>query len=89
MLTVTEAARTHLAQLLEQEGLPEEVAIRFVAEEQGLAMQPDSQRDGDTAFEHEGRIVLLLDEELAQSLANHTLDAEGAELSLRAVQDEA
>ncbi|MFQ5804820.1 MAG: hypothetical protein ACE5I3_00045 [Phycisphaerae bacterium] len=83
MLTVTEDAGARLAQMLTQENLPEEVAIRLVREGGGVGMQPDSERPGDATFEHNGRLVLLLDEQVSRLLANDTLDVEGAKLTLK------
>jgi len=83
MLTVTEAAGARLAQILAQEDFPDEVAIRLVREERGIGMQPDSERPGDATFEHDGRLVLLLDEQTSQLLVDDTLDVEGAKLTLK------
>ena len=47
MLTVTEAVSARLAQMPDQKGLPDEVAIRFVYEGQGIALHRDSERAGD------------------------------------------
>lgn len=44
MLTVTEAAGAHLAQMLEQANSPEETAVRFVYEGQGIAVEQDTDR---------------------------------------------
>lgn len=82
MLTVTEAASARLAQILSQQGLPEDIAVRLVHEGQGIALQQDSERAGDTTFQHEGRTVLLLDAEVSALLAGNTLDIEGAKLTL-------
>ena len=83
MLTVTDAASARLAQILEQEGLPTEAAIRFVYEGKGVAMRQDNERPGDATFQHAGRTVLLLDAEVSELLSEDTLDVEGAKLTLR------
>lgn len=83
MLTVTEAAGAHLAQLLAQHGLPDDVAVRLVSEGQGIALQQDSERAGDTTFQHEDRTVLLLDADVSQLLDENTLDLEGTKLTLQ------
>ena len=83
MLTVTEAASAHLAQMLKQQDAPEDIAVRFVCEEQGIALQPDSERAGDTTFPHDGRTVLVLDAQVSELLAEDTLDLEGAKLALQ------
>lgn len=78
MLTVTEPASVFLADILSQQELPEDVAVRFVVEQNGIAMRPDNERPGDTTFEHSGRTILLLDEQMSGMLANQTLDLEQA-----------
>jgi hypothetical protein len=83
MLTIAEAAGTRLAEILAKEGLPDEVAIRLVFEGAELAMQPDGKRPGDTTFEHEARRTLIVDEQVAASLADDALDAGGARLAPR------
>lgn len=88
MLTITETAGAYLAEILKGEELPEDIAIRLVYEEEGLAMEPDNQRPGDTIFEYEGRLVLMLDEHVAQLLADETLDVDGTGLALRSALDE-
>ena len=74
MLTVTKEAVARLAQMLNQQGLPEETAVRFVFEGDGLVLRQDSEREGDAMFQHEGRTVLLLDAQVSARLAEHTLD---------------
>jgi len=43
----------------------------------------DHARPADTAISHEGRVVLLLDEQVAQAMANMTLDVRNAEAGQR------
>ena len=82
MLTVTGAASARLAQSLDDQGLPRDVAVRFVFEGQGIALKQDSERPGDTTFQHGDRTVLLLDAQVSELLAEDTLDVEGAQLTL-------
>jgi len=82
MLTVTDAAGARLAQMLGQQCLAEEFAIRFVYEGRGIVIQQDSERAGDTAFQHEGRTVLLLDAQISEQLTELTLDLEGVQFAL-------
>jgi hypothetical protein len=82
MLAVTDAAGAYLAQLLSDHDLSEDVAVRFIVEEQGLSLRQDNERPGDTTFEHEGRTVLLLDEQVSELLSADTLDIEDAQLTL-------
>ncbi len=83
MLTVTEAASARLAQVLKQQSMPEEIAVRFVYEGNGGALRRDNERPGDTTFQHEGRTVLLPDAQVSGLLAEDTLDLEGAKLKLQ------
>lgn len=83
MLTVTDAAGAQLAQMLAEHGLPEHVAVRFVHEGQGIALQQDEERPGDTTFQYAGRKVLLLNSQVSELLADNTLDVEDAKLSLQ------
>lgn len=88
MLTITEAAGARLAQILDEERLPVEVAFRFVNEEDEIAMRPDTAGPGDVTFEHKGRTVLLLDEQVSGLLAVKRLvvnDSDG--LTLQSNED--
>lgn len=82
MLAVTEAAGAHLAQLLRKHGAPGEMAVRFVCEGVGIALEMDDERADDTAYLHEGRTVLLLDTRVSELLADDTLDMQGERLTL-------
>jgi hypothetical protein len=82
MLTVTESAGALLTQILDQEGLSEDIAIRLVCEDEGLAMQADNERPGDNAFQYQGRTVLVLDKQISELLAENSLDADGDKLML-------
>ncbi len=83
MLTLTDSAGTRLAHMVRQRGLTEDVAIRFVYGDDGFTIRPDSERPGDTTFEHGGRRVLLLDKPISELLANETLGADGPTLTFR------
>lgn len=74
MLTVTEAAKTHLAQLLDEMETSDENAVRFVSEENRLIPKLDHASPSDTTFAHDGKIVLVLDTGVATVLANSILD---------------
>jgi Fe-S cluster assembly iron-binding protein IscA len=76
MLTMTEAAGAHLVDLLGEAEVPEDVAIRFVIESEELTLRLDKERPGDESFSHEGKTVLLVDEEMSSMLTGKTLDVE-------------
>jgi Fe-S cluster assembly iron-binding protein IscA len=86
MFTMTDAAGAHLADLLEEAEVPEDVAIRFVVEEEELTLRLDKERPGDESLSHEGKTVLLLDDQMSPMLSDKTLDIapsdEGPKLTL-------
>lgn len=87
MLTVTDAAGTPLAHIIDREERLEEVAVRLTHDGRRIAMTVDGERPGDTSFNHKGRTVLLLDERVSELLESRTLDvkqtAKGDRLALR------
>jgi Fe-S cluster assembly iron-binding protein IscA len=76
MLTVTEGASAQLADMLTAAEAPDDVAVRFVVQGQGLALGLDQVKAEDQTFEHSGKTVLVLDEEIAGLLNDKTLDVE-------------
>jgi hypothetical protein len=75
MLRLTEAARAHLAQILDQTEAPNEMTIRFVPTEgHRLVVYLDYARPGDTTFIHQGKVVLALDAQATHALTRHTVD---------------
>lgn len=78
MLNVTDAATSYLSELLSASEAPEGVAVRFVYESQGFQMQTGSEQPGDTTFDHEGRTILLMEEQVADLLAERTMDVHDA-----------
>ncbi|TVQ60474.1 MAG: hypothetical protein EA379_08080 [Phycisphaerales bacterium] len=79
MLTVTERACEKFASLINENGLPENVAIRLVVHGEGLAVAPDEERPGDKTFDHDGRTVLLIEPAIAEHLDERTLDIDDSE----------
>jgi len=79
MLTVTESAGQHMADLLKNNEAPEEAALRFVVQGQSLGLTLSEAAPDDQKFEHDGRTVLLLDEQVAGMLDERTLDTEQTE----------
>ena len=86
MFTFTESAGALLAQMIGQEQLADDVAFRLVSKSEGIYFEQDTVRLGDAKFEHEGRVVLLLDAGMVQMLEDDKLDANGGELVLRTDQ---
>jgi len=79
MLTVTDDAKSHLANLLDASGAPDGTAVRLVPSEQGLGLTTGTEEPQDTSYELEGRTVLLVNSELNTQLAEHTMDTEQTE----------
>jgi len=79
MLTVTDPAGEHLAKLLDDAEAPEGTAARFVAGEDGLALQVDEPKEDDQNHDHQGRTVLLIDPQVAELLQDKTLDVRETE----------
>ncbi len=83
MFTFTESAGALLAQMIEQEKLADDVAIRLISDREGIFTKHDTVRPGDAKFEYEGRVVLLLDAGMVQMLEDDELYAEEGKLALR------
>lgn len=83
MLTVTPGAGVRLLRKLARKGATEDVAVRVTRRTDGWRLRVDHARPADTAISHEGRVVLLLDEQVAQAMANMTLDVRNAEAGQR------
>ncbi len=74
MLAVTTAALERLSRKLAGKGAADGMALRFKRRERGWMLRLDYESVGDTAFTHNGRKVLLLDETVSKGMANMTLD---------------
>ena len=85
MLTVTEAARVRLTDMLADH--PAEIAARIVLEDEQMKLRQGTKRSGDQAFKHQGRIVLLLGKTIVSRLQDRVLDVRttihGPKLGLR------
>src|SRR5262249_26385642 len=79
MFILTEAAGGYLTAVLDNANASEETAIRLVLEGNTLTPQLDNARPGDETFDHEGRLVLMLDAQVSQVLDDSTLDIEATD----------
>ena len=79
MFTMTETAGEYLTTVLDDSNAAEETAIRLVVEDNTLTPKLDNARPGDATFDHEGRTVLVLDEQMTQVLAESRLDVRATE----------
>jgi hypothetical protein len=76
MLTITQAARIHLAQVLDNANASADAAVRFVAEHDTIKPKLDSIRSGDVIFEFAGKTVLALNQQMSLTLVDHILDVD-------------
>ena len=87
MLTVTSAAGRHLAALLEKTDGAANLAIRILQRARKYTLHLDQAGPGDETFSHDGRLVLIIDDVVFQSLKEKVLDLkttpEGSMLSLQ------
>lgn len=79
MLTVTDAAVCHMAEVLYKSDAADEMAIRFVQEGRTIVPKLDHARPGDATYEYAGTTVLLLDKNIFALLENRTVDIEDTE----------
>jgi Fe-S cluster assembly iron-binding protein IscA len=80
MLNITRAASGYLNDVLDRVNAPVDSAVRIVVVPEGLKTTIDHERNGDQHFDHDGRKVLVLDQEAASELEGRTLDVEGKRL---------
>ncbi len=74
MVTVTYTAAEHLAYLLNERQVRDDVVLRIQLANSGVEMQPDKIRTGDETFAHDGKVILVLDQQTSQLLGNKTID---------------
>ena len=64
--------KNRLEDLIERPG----VMLRIGRTDSGLEIFPDTLKDDDRIIEHDGRAVLLIDQEVSETLADTTIDVE-------------
>ncbi len=79
MLTVTEAASAHLADMLDKADAPDGHAIRVVPAQGSVALRLDEPQPQDQEIEHGGKTVLVLDTQVQEMLGQRTLDVDQTE----------
>ncbi len=102
MFALSEAAAAFLSEELAEAEAPDDAVVRLLieekpvdgrkqpspveGEEQRLTLQVDKVRPGDATFDHGGRTVLVVNEQISELLADKTLDVkdtdEGPKLAL-------
>jgi Fe-S cluster assembly iron-binding protein IscA len=85
MIQVTERARetfkNKLEDLIERPG----VMLRIGSTDSGLEIFPDTLKGDDQIIEHDGCAVLLIDQEVSETLADTTIDVEEHAAGVRVV----
>jgi Fe-S cluster assembly iron-binding protein IscA len=76
MLQVTERARKSFKSTLEQLVEDPDAMLRIGRTDSGLGLFPDTQKDDDQVILHDGRALLLIDQEVSETLADTTIDVE-------------
>lgn len=77
MLNLTDSASAHISEMLAE--APDEMAVRIVPQEQGLALQLDNPREEDEKFTHDGQTILVIDKQMADLLQDKQLDVQSTE----------
>lgn len=87
MLTVTKAARERLLSKLVSRSAGDDEAMRFTRRKGGWRLRLERACPDDTTVVHQGRSVLLLDDDVSKAMKSLTLDARptenGPRLTLR------
>ncbi len=74
MVTITYTAAEHIAYMLSEQQVPDHIMLRIKLRKGGVEIQPDKMRPGDETFDHNGKVVLVLDQQTSQLLGNKTID---------------
>ena len=75
MLQMTERARESFKSTLQLVEDPDAM-LRIGRTDSGLGLFPDTQKDDDQVILYDGRALLLIDQEVSETLANTTIDVE-------------
>ncbi len=74
MVSITYTAAEHIAYTLSEHQVRDDIVLRIKLTKGGVEMQPDKMRPGDETFDHNGKVVLVLDQQTSQLLGNKTID---------------
>ena len=74
MFSLSYTAGEHLAYMLAMANAPEDAVIRFARDGDGFDLGIDRVRPGDTTFDHLEKVVLAIDEQVSELLADMKLD---------------
>ncbi len=76
MLTLSYTASEYLDLMLVEADVPDDAVVRVVVEGREVDLGIDIVRPGDTTFDHGGKVVLAIDEQLSELLADSKLDVQ-------------
>jgi Fe-S cluster assembly iron-binding protein IscA len=86
MVNVTERAKEKLKELLATETDDPSIGLRLEASTAGeFGVFPDREREDDQVITHQGAVVLLIGQEIAQTTEETTIDYEESEPGSRLV----
>ncbi len=74
MVTITYSAAEHIAWTLSEHQVRDDVVLRIELTKGGVEMQPDKMRPDDEKLDHNGKVVLVLDQQTSRLLGNKTID---------------
>ena len=74
MLTVSYTASEYMDLMLAEADVPDDAVVRVVVEGRGVDLGIDIVRPGDTTFDHGGKVVLAIDQQASELLADRKLD---------------
>ena len=74
MLNVTYLAAEHVAYMLAKHEVPDDVALRIKLQKGGVEIEPDKIRPGDETFDHNGIVIMVVDQQTLQLLGDKTID---------------
>ncbi len=74
MVTVTYTAAEHIAYTLSDHQVGDDVVLRIKMGEGGVGIRQDKIRPGDETIDHNGKVVLVLDQQTSQFLGDKTID---------------
>ena len=74
MVTLTYTAAEHMAYTLSEHKVDDGVVLRIELRKGGVEIRPDEIRPGDATLDHNGKVVLVLDQQASRLLDNKTID---------------
>ncbi len=78
MLEISPVAAEQLQAALTEASEAEGACVRIAVTESGVQLLIDEQRDGDTALEHEDKVLVVMDSLAAQVLDDRKIDYDQA-----------